>query len=490
MFFSKLGQNGGKNPNHPSNAKAGVNKIKSTKVVTTIKVEKVAKSTSLSASPRESSSASCLKSLNGSKKKAVSSSLERADHKRKARTFQDGDDNDTDDNWDLNIKRLASTPKDGTPGVIKDDRQLYIGDDGSDGSRVIQHAADLVSANDYSPIFDTLIEFTVELPFGSERYRVGRPKKDEDTDFMQELDTVLDIVAAELVPCQYSAEIKDPSMKDCILRRLRRALQAKDEYKFAASIDEYNGLMRKLRQDGAFKTKLQSLGRLPAYMTNEFLNQTYRRIVSPRTHELRDYKAFSNNVYGELLPPFVSRIFRQTGLNSKSVFVDLGSGVGNCVLQAALEVGCESWGCEIMKTASELAQLQKIELEGRLRLYGIKAGAINIRFADFVNNGEIQRVLQTADTVLVNNYAFSPELNGNLVDMFLDLKDGCKIVSLKSFVPPGHTISEYNIESPLNILAVESFQFGNDSVSWTTVGGDYYISTIDRSRLSSMMEKI
>ncbi|CAG8627027.1 7573_t:CDS:2, partial [Scutellospora calospora] len=45
-----------------------------------------------------------------------------------------------------------------------------------------------------------------------------------------------------------------------------------------------------------------------------------------------------------LLPDFVSEILRKTRLNHEQVFVDLGSGVGNVVLQAALEIGAESWG--------------------------------------------------------------------------------------------------------------------------------------------------
>ena len=45
------------------------------------------------------------------------------------------------------------------------------------------------------------------------------------------------------------------------------------------------------------------------------------------------------DAYGELRHPFISRIIEQTKMGPKSVFVDLGSGVGNCVVQAALQAG-------------------------------------------------------------------------------------------------------------------------------------------------------
>jgi hypothetical protein len=35
------------------------------------------------------------------------------------------------------------------------------------------------------------------------------------------------------------------------------------------------------------------------------------------------------------------------------------------------------------------------------------------------------------------------------------MKEGCKIVSLKSFVPAGHKIQSRNLNSPINLLKVE-----------------------------------
>ncbi|KAJ8103310.1 histone methylation DOT1 [Lipomyces tetrasporus] len=224
-----------------------------------------------------------------------------------------------------------------------------------------------------------------------------------------------------------------------------------------------------------------------ATVAHEILSHIYSRIVSPYVKELRKYTAFSNNVYGELLPKFVSRIFKELELRSDQVFVDLGSGVGNCVLQAALETGCESYGCEMMENAAELADKQAVEFQERLKLWGIKAGLVKLITGDFLKSEEIGEVLQKTDLLLVNNYAFDAELNGNLVHMFLDLRDGTKIVSLKSFVPPGHTISSHNVESPINLLQVEEREFFSGSVSWTDAPGKYYVSTIDRGRIKKFL---
>jgi len=135
-----------------------------------------------------------------------------------------------------------------------------------------------------------------------------------------------------------------------------------------------------------------------------------------------------DNTYGELHYPFVSEIIEQTGLKSNHVFVDLGSGVGNVVLQTALEVGCESWGCEMMETASKVAKEQKTEFRARCRLWGIKPGHVDLVHGDFREEPKIIGAMKRADVILVNNEVFGPDLNESLKLMFLDVKDGCKVV--------------------------------------------------------------
>jgi H3 lysine-79-specific histone-lysine N-methyltransferase len=45
----------------------------------------------------------------------------------------------------------------------------------------------------------------------------------------------------------------------------------------------------------------------------------------------------------------------------------------------------------------------------------------------------------------VNNEVFPPSLNADLKNMFLDLKDGAKIISLKPFVNDGFRMNENNV---------------------------------------------
>lgn len=205
------------------------------------------------------------------------------------------------------------------------------------------------------------------------------------------------------------------------------------------------------------------------------MNQVYDRAVAPRVETTRKYENGTDNVYGELHPPFISEILlEKTKMTSDQVFVDLGSGVGQVVLQAALEIGCESWGCEQMETLKPLADDMLTEFKGRCELWGVAPGRARLICGDFLQNEYIHKALKRADVVLVNNQAFTSQLNDSLVRMFLDLKSGCKIVSLKGFV---HEHKSASNDLAMNLLDVEHFTYPSEYVSWTAQGGTYCIST-------------
>lgn len=273
-------------------------------------------------------------------------------------------------------------------------------------------------------------------------------------------------------------------------RKLRRALTRASQKDFQEAVVEYNQTVDRLRRDGIIAKHLDQMHSLALPLVERILTQIYSRTVSPRVSSLRQYENGSDNVYGELLPRFISDIFKETRLKSNHIFVDLGSGVGNVVMQAALEVGCQSWGCEMMHNAADLAELQQTEFKARCRVWGLSAGKVHLRKGDFLEEQSIIEILQKADVVLINNKAFTPELNDKLTNYFLDMKEGSQIVSLKSFVPAGHRITARNTESPLNLLTVKEKNYWSDSVSWTDAAGTYYIATKDSSKLKAFTDNL
>lgn len=265
--------------------------------------------------------------------------------------------------------------------------------------------------------------------------------------------------------------------KDSILRSFTKARNRRDGPLFLRAIERFNDALKSLKDAGKIRDNVRELCKqgVPEGIWRSIQEQCYARAVGPRVEELSKYEAFSDNVYGELLPKFMSEIAQLTSLGPSSVFMDLGSGVGNLLIQVALQTGSQACGCEQMPVPSELAALQVNEAIARWKMWGLRGSSVETWQGDFGDNEKVRDTLRDADVVLVNNYAFTAPTNDKLSWLFLDLKDGAQIVSLKPFVPADFRLTERTLSSPLAILRVAQRQYSSGCVSWADGGGRYYI---------------
>jgi H3 lysine-79-specific histone-lysine N-methyltransferase len=409
------------------------------------------------------------------------------------RLSSDDDDSDTDTSFE--VRKRARVSASVEPDLGRRIRSLDAFSDEAPKALAMVHAAQITSSQTpgkFRPAFDGKEDVEIRLQYPStlkgEKYQLVVPRENDDFKPLDDIVQVVEMVSQNYVPEEMIDEFNNESTG--IKRQIRRALAHASESEFREAITSYNRAVRRRIDDGTIAKHLDATHTLRLPLVERILTQIYSRTVSPRVESLRQYENGTDNVYGELLPRFISTIFKETKLKSDQVFVDLGSGVGNVVLQAALEVGCESWGCEMMPNACKLADLQREEFKARCRLWGIAPGKTRLVHGNFLTEDSIVKVLQRADVVLINNQAFTPQLNNELINHFLDMKEGCRIVSLKSFVPPGHKIQSRNLNSPINLLTVKQRNYWSDSVSWTDVGGTYFVATKDSSRLKAFAESL
>lgn len=116
-----------------------------------------------------------------------------------------------------------------------------------------------------------------------------------------------------------------------------------------------------------------------------------------------------------------------------------------------------------MPNPARLATAQIAEAKRRWAMWALR-GTDDCRAyeADFCKHEKTRKALQVADLVvsfhissqwggvhhnkqLVNNYAFTPPLNDQLSLLFLDLKEGTKIISLKPFVSENFRLTERTV---------------------------------------------
>lgn len=421
--------------------------------------------------------------------------------KRKASTpppqWDDSDDEDSGGDTDVSLssarKRIRSSASSVDPGRTLVDRSSALAEDG--GVYPLAHGADLVSGDNalkFRPAFLEEVATAVELQYPSasmkERFFLADSIESDGYKTLEDIQETIKYVVANYLPSREAEEYGDEGTG--FERRLVRAANNGSVPDYVKVIGEYNEMLKGKVENGTVAEVLGKKHAIGFDWMKRVLDQVYSRTVSPHVEILREYKNGTDNVYGELLYPFVSEIFRETGLRSDQVFVDLGSGVGNVVLQAALEIGCESWGCEMMPNPCDLAELQAEEFPQRARLWGLSVGPIRLLRGDFLENHEIGEVLKRADVVLVNNQAFGPDLNSKLVDRFLDLKEGCQIVSLKSFKPEGFELQERNVNDPRHLLKVRKLEYFSNRVSWTDAPGNYFIANKDASDLRRFQARL
>lgn len=160
--------------------------------------------------------------------------------------------------------------------------------------------------------------------------------------------------------------------------------------------------------ENAFRDYVKTWGPagIPKDVSLRLIEETYQRCVGPQVHSLRNYEAFSSETYGELMPSLVSEMIRHTGLGEDSLFLDLGCGVGNVVLQASLQTGCKSFGIEIMPAPAGIARDQLEQLKIRARMWGVKMGDVELEEGDMLKSERVVKLMSEADVVLINNKVF------------------------------------------------------------------------------------
>ncbi|KAL1892017.1 Nucleosomal histone H3-Lys79 methylase [Ceratocystis pirilliformis] len=400
--------------------------------------------------------------------------------------FDSSSESEDDGNWldaigMSNRKKRARMAVEDDPNRVIIERGAYDDLARQKGKLPLIHAADLASlALKCTPVLGAKSDqVCIELQYPSlyprERYELVRGK--DKIDAVSSIIDVVQHVADNYLTCEQARPFIDGH--NGIVRRLTKASNQKvqDLVLFKDALTEYNKRLRALVRDGTIIKNLEAKHGLPSDFVSFILTQVYDRTVAPRVELLSKYENGSDNVYGELLAPFITEILvEKLRMKSNQVFVDLGSGVGNVVIQAALEIGCESWGCEMMENACNLGDAQVREFKARCRLWGLSAGRVRLERGDFRRNARILDALKRADVILVNNQAFTSQLNDDLVRMFLDLKSGCKIISLKTFVHD-HKSSHNINDVGSTILDVEDHTYPSGYVSWTNAGGSFCIST-------------
>ena len=218
-------------------------------------------------------------------------------------------------------------------------------------------------------------------------------------------------------------------------------------------------------------------------MLKHILQQVYNTAIAD-PNDLNQYVAFTPEVYGETSFDLVCQMIDLISpITQEMKFIDLGSGVGQVVLQVAALVECSL--CVGVEKAV-IPATRAVEMDRLFKLwmdwYGKKYSPYVLHQGDFLAP-EHRKTISESTIVFVNNFAFGPEVDHHLKERFADLKDGARIVSSKPFCPLNFRITERNLSDIGTIMHVSVMDPLKGSVSWTDKPVSYYLHQIDSSKL-------
>lgn len=181
------------------------------------------------------------------------------------------------------------------------------------------------------------------------------------------------------------------------------------------------------------------------FPTRELLRHIIQLVYNTAVSEpdkLNQYEPFSPEVYGETSFELVCQMIDQIKITPDDVFIDLGSGVGQVVLQMAGTLPLKTcYGIERADVPSRYAIGMDTTFKTWMRWFGKKSNDYELIKGDFLAD-EHREKINSATIVFVNNFAFGPNVDHQLKERFADLCDGARIVSSKSFCPLNFRITE------------------------------------------------
>jgi H3 lysine-79-specific histone-lysine N-methyltransferase len=195
-------------------------------------------------------------------------------------------------------------------------------------------------------------------------------------------------------------------------------------------------------------------------------------------------------VYGETSFELVAQMLDLLNLNPNDSFVDLGSGVGQVVLQVASGSNCGlSIGIEVADIPSAYAELMGKTFQSSLQWFGRSSGHFELKKGDFLSE-QYKELIQNASVIFVNNIMFGSQVEHQLKQIFLNLRDGTRIVSSKKFCPINSRVTNRNSNDLESILDIMEFGGFEGSVGWTSTPVSFYLHVVNRTKLVLFLDSI
>ncbi|KAI3420327.1 hypothetical protein GPALN_003636 [Globodera pallida] len=285
---------------------------------------------------------------------------------------------------------------------------------------------------------------------------------------------VLDII--RLVICHY------PEFDEPLKGRLENVdISNYDQVRSLAK--KFNKILNQtsqIRKEGPSKVKSREI-------LHQIVTRCYNRAVDNEKALNKHYEAFSSQTYGETSFERMKMIIDEIKPTENDVFVDLGSGVGQLVIQMAGGSQVQkAVGIEIANLPADFARKLESEFKKWMSWFGRQFRPFQLKHGDFLNEEYRRLITEEATIIFVNNFAFQSDLELRIKrELLSDLKQGTRIISTKPYVPLNKqgAITDRQLNDISVITDVAEMKACPNPCSWTSAYVPYYLHTINRKKL-------
>ncbi|VDD81218.1 unnamed protein product [Mesocestoides corti] len=185
--------------------------------------------------------------------------------------------------------------------------------------------------------------------------------------------------------------------------------------------------------------------RAKTHQLKYILANCYNRAIED-PDKLNQYPPFSPQVYGETSFELISQMIETVSIGSEDTFIDLGSGVGQVVLQVAASCDVKfSYGIEKADYPAHCAVLLDKEFRRWMAFYGKKYQPYVLEQGDFLSDECTEKIVSST-VIFANNFAFGPEVDHQLKLRFANLKEGAKVIASKAFCSLNFRITDRKLD--------------------------------------------
>ncbi|XP_052775072.1 serine-rich adhesin for platelets-like isoform X1 [Mya arenaria] len=324
-------------------------------------------------------------------------------------------------------------------------------------------------------------EFKLHSPVGTEpvTYTWPLPSSD-DKDGAQEIIDTMKLVSQEI-----------PELEQALSKNVLNNYDTNSYESMKSLCEKYNRAIDSIHQLWKGTSKLGSLQDLQASvpLLKHIIQQCYDHAIED-PEKLNQYEPFSPEVYGETSFELVDQMVKSINFTEDDYFIDLGSGVGQVVLQVAACTPCNiCYGIEKAEWPAGYAERMVEQFKRWMRWYGKRYTNFLLEKGDFLSDHTKERI-NNATVIFVNNFAFGPQVDHQLKLRFANMQEGAKIVSSKAFCPLNFRITDRNLSDIGAIMHVTELSPLRGAVSWTCNPVTYFLHVVDRTMLERYFQRM